>query len=231
MKKIVVALIFIGVFSLSYVFDFHNYIKLDFLKENLESIKNLSRENSLSFTVVFFILYILVTLFSIPGGAVLMTLTAGATFGFTKGIILVSFASTLGASLAFLVARYLFRDFIKNKFSNKIEAINIGLEKDGAFYLFTLRLIPIFPFFLINLVMGLSNIPLKTFYWISQVGMLAGTMAYVNAGLQLSQLKSLKGILSFDILLSFAILGVIPLLSKIILRKIKAKKIYKPYKK
>jgi len=158
-------------------------------------------------------IYIIVTALSLPGAAV-MTLVGGAIFGFTWGLILVSFASTIGATLAFLVSRYLLQDWVEKRFSRSVSKINGGIEKEGAYYLFTLRLVPLFPFFLINLVMGLTRIKTLTFFLISQVGMLPGTAAYVNAGTQLAQIDSVGGILSFPVIASFAILGVLPLFLK-----------------
>ena len=155
---------------------------------------------------MFFVIYVLVTAFSLPGAAV-MTLVGGALFGLGWGLLLVSFASTIGASLAFLIARSLLRDWVQRRFAGYLTAINQGVEKQGGFYLFTLRLVPVFPFFVINLVMALTPIKLWTFYWVSQIGMLAGTAVYVNAGTQLAQLQSLSGILSPALLGSFILLG------------------------
>ena len=147
-----------------------------------------------------------------------MTLAAGALFGVVQGTLIASFASTIGASLAFLLARFVARDWVQNKFSDQLQAINRGVEEEGGFYLFSLRLIPAFPFFLINIVMALTPIRLWSFYWISQLGMLAGTVVYVNAGTQLSQLESLKGILSADLILSFIALGLLPLVAKKVIK-------------
>lgn len=149
-----------------------------------------------------------------------MTLAAGALFGLWWGTLIVSFASTIGATCAFLVARYLLKETVQRRFGERLQALNNGVEKDGAFYLFTLRLVPIFPFFLINILMGLTTLRAVTFYWVSQVGMLAGTLVYVNAGTQLAQLDSLGGILSPAILFSFALLGIFPLVTKKVVEKI-----------
>jgi uncharacterized membrane protein YdjX (TVP38/TMEM64 family) len=158
-------------------------------------------------------IYILVTSLSLPGAAI-MTLAAGALFGLVVGTIVVSFASTIGATLACFVSRFILRDWIQSKFGDKLRTINEGVEKEGSFYLFTLRLIPIFPFWLINLVMGLTKMPLKTFYWVSQLGMFAGTIVYVNAGKELGKIESLSGILSPMLILSFVLLGLFPLIAK-----------------
>ncbi len=133
------------------------------------------------------------------------------------GTVIVSFASTIGATLAFLAARFLFRDSVENRFGDRLNAVNEGMKKDGAFYLFTLRLIPVFPFFMINLLMGLTAIKTRTFFWVSQLGMLAGTIVYVNAGTQLGKITSLSDILSPGLVFSFVLLGLFPLLAKTVI--------------
>ena len=143
-----------------------------------------------------------------------MTLAGGAIFGLLKGTLLVSFASTIGATLAFLAARYLFRKPLQQKFATRLQVINQGIEKDGAFYLFTLRLVPAFPFFIINIVMGLTPIKTLTFFLVSQLGMLVGTIVYINAGTQLAQVNTLKDIFSPELIISFTLLGVFPLIAK-----------------
>ena len=158
-------------------------------------------------------IYILITALSLPGAAV-MTLAGGALLGFWLGTLAASLASTIGATLACFVSRYVLRDWVQGKFGDKLAAINRGIEKEGKFYLFTLRLIPIFPFFVINLVMGLTTISLVTFYWVSQLGMLPGTMVYVNAGKELARIDSLSGILSPGLIFSFVLLGLFPLVVK-----------------
>jgi pyruvate/2-oxoglutarate dehydrogenase complex dihydrolipoamide dehydrogenase (E3) component/uncharacterized membrane protein YdjX (TVP38/TMEM64 family) len=178
----------------------------------------------------FFLLYVVVTALSLPGAAIL-TLAAGALFGLVEGLLVASFASTVGATLAFLVSRYLLRDTIKQRFPERLDAIDAGVEKEGGFYLFTLRLVPVFPFFLINLLMGVTVIKAWTFYWVSQIGMLAGTFVFVNAGTQLAQIESLSGILSLDLILSFALLGVFPFIAKGILNVFKKRRVYKNYTK
>ena len=167
-------------------------------------------------------IYIVVTALSLPGAAV-MTLAGGAMFGFWIGCIVVSFASTIGATIACFVARFLLRDWVQNRFGDKLTSINKGIEKEGAFYLFSLRLVPIFPFFVINLAMGLTSIKLMTFYWVSQIGMVAGTMVYVNAGKELGQIESLSGILSPGLIISFVILGLFPITIKKFLNLYKKK--------
>ncbi|WP_261863240.1 TVP38/TMEM64 family protein [Psychrobacter sp. JCM 18900] len=168
----------------------------------------------------FFLLYVVVTALSLPGAAIL-TLAAGALFGLVQGLLVASFASSIGATIAFLASRYLLRDTIKQRFPERLAAIDAGVEKEGGFYLFTLRLVPIFPFFLINLLMGVTSIKTWTYYWVSQIGMLAGTFVFVNAGTQLAQIDSLSGILSFNLIVSFALLGFFPLIAKGVLNMFK----------
>jgi len=158
-------------------------------------------------------IYIVVTALSLPGAAV-MTLAGGGLFGLAVGTVAVSFASTIGATLACFVSRYLLREWVQNRFGDKLTTINAGIEKEGAFYLFSLRLVPIFPFFVINLLMGLTRMRLSTYFWVSQIGMLAGTVVFVNAGKELARIDSLSGILSPGVLISFAVLGLFPIAVK-----------------
>ena len=213
-----------------FAFDLGQYFSLDYFKSQQARIEAYFQANPWQTAAIFFVLYVTVTALSLPGAAV-MTLIAGAIFGLLWGTVLVSFASSIGATLAFLVARFLLRDSVQNRFRQKLQAINNGVEKDGAFYLFTLRLVPIFPFFVINLVMGLTPLRTWTFYWISQLGMLAGTLVYVNAGTQIAQIDSLKGILSPGLLISFALLGIFPLLAKKVVEWIKRHKALSQYPK
>ncbi len=178
----------------------------------------------------FFIVYVAVTALSIPGAAV-MTLIAGALFGLTTGTIIVSFASTIGATLAFLFARFLLRDYVERHFSSMAERIATGIKKDGAYYLFTLRLVPVFPFFIINLALGLTRLKTWTFAWVSQIGMLAGTLVFVNAGTQISRITNMADIASPQLLGSFVLLGIFPLLTKKIVGAITARNRLKKYKK
>jgi uncharacterized membrane protein YdjX (TVP38/TMEM64 family) len=159
------------------------------------------------------LVYVLVTSLSLPGAAV-MTLAGGALFGLLRGVIIVSFASSIGATLACFVSRFILRDWVQGKFREKLKTVNEGIDREGSFYLFTLRLIPIFPFWLINLVLGLTKMPLRTFYWVSQIGMLPGTIVYVNAGKELGKIESISGILSPGLILSFVLLGLFPLITK-----------------
>lgn len=204
---IVVAVILFKVLGLGH------YLTLDYLKASQDKFSQLYGENRLAVIAAYMAIYITVTALSLPGAAV-MTLAGGAMFGFWIGFVVVSFASTIGATLACFVARFLLRDWVQNRFGDKLSTINNGIEKEGAFYLFSLRLVPIFPFFVINLAMGLTTMKLLTFYWVSQIGMLPGTMVYVNAGKELGQIESLSGILSPGLILSFVILGVFPITVK-----------------
>lgn len=213
---IVVAVILFKVLGLGH------YLTLDYLKASQDKFSQLYGENRLAVIAAYMAIYITVTALSLPGAAV-MTLAGGAMFGFWIGFVVVSFASTIGATLACFVARFLLRDWVQNRFGDKLSTINNGIEKEGAFYLFSLRLVPIFPFFVINLAMGLTTMKLVTFYWVSQIGMLPGTMVYVNAGKELGQIESLSGILSPGLILSFVILGVFPITVKKLLTFYKKK--------
>ena len=211
-------------------FDLGQYFSLDYLKSQQAAIDATFLAHPLLTAGGFFLIYVAVTGLSLPGAAI-MTLAAGAIFGLLWGTVIVSFASTLGATLAFLVSRFVLRDMVQAKFGDKLKAINAGIEKDGAFYLFTLRLVPAFPFFVINLAMGLTPIRTGTFYWVSQVGMLAGTIVYVNAGTQIARIETLAGILSPTLIASFTLLGIFPLLAKKIVSMVKARQVYARFKR
>lgn len=215
-KKILILALIVGVIVAYFYFDLGRFLNLEYLKTQHERFQLLYKSNKLTFVLVFSLIYIIVTSLSLPGAAV-MTLAGGALFGLIIGTIVVSFSSTVGATLAFLASRYLLRDMVKNKFGDRIEKINKGLEKDGKFYLFTLRLIPIFPFWLINLAMGLTPIKTLTYFWVSLVGMLPGTIVYVNAGTALREINSIKEILSLKVIISFSLLGLFPIITKKIL--------------
>lgn len=196
-----------------FYFDFEHLLTLETLKAKRASIEIYRDANPVLCTLAYALVYIAVTGLSLPG-ATILTLAGGALFGLLWGTLIVSFASSIGATLAFLAARFLFRDVVNDKFKDKLQAINDGIEQDGAFYLFSLRLVPLFPFFVINLAMGLTSINTRTFYWVSQVGMLAGTLVYVNAGTELGKIQSLSNILSPALVGSFVLLGVFPLIAK-----------------
>jgi pyruvate/2-oxoglutarate dehydrogenase complex dihydrolipoamide dehydrogenase (E3) component/uncharacterized membrane protein YdjX (TVP38/TMEM64 family) len=203
---------------------------LQFLKTQQATIETYFQDQPVLTAAVYFLIYVAVTSLSLPGAAV-MTLAGGAVFGLFWGVVLVSFASTIGATLAFLVSRFLLRDMIQGRYGEKLKAVNAGVEKDGAFYLFTLRLVPAFPFFVINLVMGLTPLATRTFYWVSQLGMLAGTLVYVNAGTQLGRIESVNDILSPGLIASFTLLGIFPLVMRKIVAGVQARRVYAPWQK
>ena len=213
-----------------FAFDLGRYLSLDFFKSQQAAIEAYRTAQPALTAGFFFAIYVAVTGLSLPGAAI-MTLVAGAIFGLWWGTLIVSFASTIGATLAFLASRFVLRDWVQGKFGERLKTINAGVEKEGGFYLFTLRLVPIFPFFVINLAMGLTPIRTGIFYWVSQIGMLAGTLVYVNAGTQLAQINSLQGILSPGLLASFVLLGVFPLIAKKIVATIQARRVYANWSK
>jgi dihydrolipoamide dehydrogenase len=230
MKKIITLGLIIAAIGAFQVFDLGQYLTLDYIKSQQAALQAYYQQHTLLSIAAFFALYVLVTAASLPGAAI-MTLAAGAIFGLINGVIIVSFASSIGATLAFLVSRFILRDTVQQKFGDKLAAINAGIEKDGAFYLFALRLVPAFPFFVINLVMGLTPLKTWTFYWVSQLGMFAGTVVYVNAGTQLAQLQSASGILSPKLILSFVLLAMLPFIGRKIIALIKARKAMKSFNK
>ena len=205
-------------------------LTLDYLKSRLDEFRNYADTNPILVLGGFFVGYVIITAVSLPGAAI-MTLAAGALFGLLTGVILVSFASSIGATLAFLIARYLFKDAVQEKFGQRLKKINAGVEKDGAMYLFTLRLVPAFPFFVINIVMALTPIKTWTFYWISQVGMLAGTIVYVNAGTQIAQIEATGDLLSPGLIGAFVLLGLFPWLARGILKFIQRIRVYRDWSK
>ncbi|QHS14476.1 FAD-dependent oxidoreductase [Shewanella sp. Arc9-LZ] len=229
-KKIVLLLIAASLVGLFFHFDLHQLLTLEGLKGSMNDFSQLREESPLLVIGGFFLLYVAVTALSLPGAAIL-TIASGALFGIVEGLIIASFASSIGATMAFLVSRYLLRDSIKQRFPERLAAIDAGIEKEGGFYLFTLRLVPIFPFFLINMLMGVTAFKSWTFYWVSQVGMFLGTFVYVNAGTQLAQIDSLSNILSVNLILSFALLGLFPLIAKGIVNMIKKRRVYSKWTK
>ncbi len=228
MKKYLIICFILAAVIAFWFFDLDRYLTLEGIKATQAQLDTWRSDAPLLTAFSFLIIYIIVTALSLPGAAVL-TLAAGAFFGLLWGVLIVSFASTIGATLAFLVARFILRDSVQSRFGDRLQTINRGIEREGAFYLFTLRLVPVFPFFLINLLMGLTPIRTWTFYWISQVGMLAGTIVYVNAGTQLAQIDSLSGILSPGLMVSFAILGLFPLIGKKVVDWLKKRRVYAQY--
>ncbi len=215
---------------LFFAFDLHKYFSLANLKGELDNLRAFYSDNKLLSIAVYMAGYILVTALSLPGATVI-TLAGGAVFGLGTGVVVVSFASSIGATLAFLFSRYLFKDWVQTKFSTKLNAINQGIEKEGGFYLFTLRLVPAFPFFVINLAMGVTPISARLFYGVSQIGMLPGTIVYVNAGTMLGQIDSMGGILSPGLIFSFALLGIFPLVAKKAVELFRARKVYANWEK
>ncbi len=227
-SKIILLLAIVLLAYVFFAFDLQQYLTLSHFKSRQQAFENYYADNKALTMGGYMAMYIAVTALSLPGATV-MTLAGGALFGVWAGLLLVSFASTIGATLAFLVSRFLLKDYVQNKFGGKLKAVNESFRKDGPFYLFTLRLVPVFPFFVINLVMGLTPIRTVMFYIVSQVGMLPGTFVYVNAGTQLAKIESLKGILSVEIVLSFALLGIFPLAAKKLVAFIKARRVLANY--
>jgi len=211
-------------------FDLGQYLNLGYFKARHTALVTYQLSHPLATALVFFVFYVAVTGFSLPGAAI-MTLAAGAMFGLLWGTVIVSFASSLGATLAFLASRFVLRDWVQRRLGRQLRSINDGVEKEGGFYLFTLRLIPAFPFFAINLLMGLTPIRTWTYYWVSQAGMLAGTIVYVNAGTQLAGIDSLQGILSPGLVVSLSLVGVFPLAAKKIVEVVKARRAYVGWRK
>jgi pyruvate/2-oxoglutarate dehydrogenase complex dihydrolipoamide dehydrogenase (E3) component/uncharacterized membrane protein YdjX (TVP38/TMEM64 family) len=224
-KKLLLVLALLALVVAYLALDLGRFFSLDYIRSSRDQFAALYQSHPAQVIGAFFALYVGVTALSLPGAAV-MTLLGGALFGLWVGTLIVSFASSIGATLAMLVSRYLLRDSVKTKFGARLADIDRGIERDGAFYLFTLRLVPVFPFFAINLLMGLTAMKVRSFYWVSQLGMLAGTLVYVNAGTQLAQIRSLQGILSPGLIGSFVLLGLFPLLAKKIVDALQRRKVY-----
>lgn len=224
-RKIVLLVVVLLAIVAFFAFGLNRYFSLDALKESQARLAELRAQQPLALAAGYFVVYVAVTALSLPG-ATIVTLAGGAIFGLGWGLLLVSFASSIGATLAFLTARFLLRDSVQSRFGQRLADMDKGIEKDGAFYLFTLRLIPVVPFFVINLLMGLTKMKAWTFYWVSQLGMLAGTAVYVNAGTQLGQLESLQGILSPGLLGSFVLLGLFPLIARKVVEAVQKRKVY-----
>ena len=229
-KKTGLLLLVLALLVAFFAFDLGQYLSLEYLKARQIELEAYFEAHRLRTLLIFFIIYVVVTGVSLPGAAI-MTLAGGAILGLFWGTVVVSFASAVGATVAFLIARFLLRDFVQARFGNRLQAINAGIKKEGAFYLFTLRLVPLFPFFVINLLMALTPMRTRTFYWVSQVGMLPATIVYVNAGTQLARIDSLSDLLSPAVLISFALLGLFPLITKKTVDFIQARKALQPYPK
>jgi uncharacterized membrane protein YdjX (TVP38/TMEM64 family) len=216
LKKISILIVIAGLIAAVKVFHLDQYLTLSYLKGSLDMFKALYENHGVMVIAGYFVIYVFTTSLSLPGASPL-GIAGGALFGFWTATIVVSFASTIGATLACVVSRYLLRDWIQSRFGERIERVNEGIEKEGAFYLFTLRLIPAFPFWMINLAMGLTKMSVFKFYWVSQIGMLPGTMVFINAGKELAKIDSLKGIFSPSLIISFALIGIFPIAVKKIL--------------
>lgn len=227
-NKIIIVLVVIGLIAAFRVFHLDEYFSLSYIKESQERFQLLYARNRITVIAGFMLIYIVSTSLSLPGAAVL-GLAAGALFGLVTGAIAVSFASSIGATLACIVSRFLLRDWIQNRFGDRLKTVNEGIEREGAFYLFTLRLIPVFPFWLINLIMGVTKMPLRTYYWVSQVGMFPGTLVFVNAGKELGKIESPSGIFSPGLILSFVLLGLFPITAKKLIALYKKKKYKQPH--
>ena len=212
-KILLLIAIFTFVVALFLVFDLQKYLTLEYLKSSKAFFISSYEKNPIFVLGSYFLFYIVITSFSLPG-AVWMTLGGGAFFGLFAGTVIVSFASSIGATLSMLIARFLLRDWVQSRFASQMETINSGINKEGGFYLFTLRLVPVVPFLVINLGMGLTSLRTLTFYWVSQIGMLPGTLVYINAGSELAKIESLSDILSPTLIGSFVLLGTFPLVVK-----------------
>lgn len=229
-SKIAIVILLAAAVGSYMFFDLGQYLTLQFIQSQLDEIQQFRDENFAFTVLVYFSAYVAITALSIPG-ATIITLLGGAIFGLVWGTLIVSFASSIGATLAFLASRLLLQDWVQSKFGNYLAPINRGIEKDGSFYLFSIRMVPLFPFFMVNLVMGLTPIKVWSFYIVSQIGMLVGTAVYVNAGSELAQITSLSGLVSAPVIFSFVLLGLFPLAAKFILGIIKRRKIMKKFKK
>ena len=223
-KKLMLAGLIAIVLILLLLFDLHHYLTLEHLKSSKDKLNVYYQDNPLIVLGTYFVIYLTSAAFSLPGAAVL-TLAGGALFGLVAGTLVVSFASTIGATLAMLISRLLLKDWVQNRFADQMIKINSGIIKEGTFYLFALRLLPAVPFFVINLVMGLTPIRTVTFFWVSQIGMLPATLVYVNAGSELGKVQTFDDIISSSLIISFLLLGIFPLLIKKIVTTIQAKSV------
>jgi len=230
LKRLLLVLLLIAAFASWFIFDLDRYFSLEYFVTRRDAFLQGFAQSPLLYIAVYFAIYVLVTALSIPGAAV-MTLVAGAIFGTFLGVVIVSFASAIGATLAMLVARTLLREWVQRNYGNRLETINKGIEKDGLFYLFVLRMIPIFPFFAVNLLMGLTPIRMLPYYLVSQAGMLLGTIVYVYAGSQLAQVDTLGDFVSAELLLAFAAIGVLPLIARRIVAILKSRRHLRGFKK
>ncbi len=228
--RILLVILLVAVISAVFWLDLTAYLTLDFFRKQQDILQAYVESNFGSAIAAYFLLYVAIAALNIPG-ATIMTLAAGALFGLLAGTVIVSFASTIGATLAFLLSRFLLRDYIERRFGKIVTRINTGIDKEGNYYLFTLRLVPIFPFFVINMAMGLTRLKTVSFIWVSQLGMLAATVVYVNAGTQLSRIQSPGDILSPELLGSFVLLGLFPLIAKKMLDAVAVRRHLKKFPK
>lgn len=221
-KKLIVVGVMLALGVAFFALDLGRFLTLDYVQASQARFAALYAEHAVAVLAGYFALYVAMAALSLPGATVI-SLAGGALFGFWVGLVVISFASSIGATLACAVSRFVLRDWVARRFGPTLAAMDRGVEREGAFYLFTLRLIPAFPFFLVNLAMGLTPLRLRTYYWVSQLGMLPGTMVYVNAGKELGGLTSLSGILSPSLLLSFALLGIFPLAARKVLGYVRSR--------
>jgi uncharacterized membrane protein YdjX (TVP38/TMEM64 family) len=211
--KIILAGLVVVLIATFFIFDLQQYLNLQYLKAQKDALNDLYQASPVLISAIYFFVYLAVAALALPAAAIL-TLAGGAIFGFWQGLLLVSFASTIGATIAFLLTRYLFHDSVQKKFGKRLEAVNRGIENEGAFYVFGLRFVPFIPFVVVNSLLALTKLKTTTFYWASQLGMLIGTAVYVNAGTQLAEIDNAGDILSFKLLLSFVLLGIFPIAAK-----------------
>ncbi len=229
-KKLLLLIIIAALIGAYFAFDLGQYLSLDYITSQRDALQQRVADNPLVTGLSFFLIYVVAAGLSVPGAAVL-TLLAGAMFGLWFALLLVSFASSIGATLAFLASRIILRDSVQRRFGDSLRTINKGVERDGPFYLFGLRLVPLLPFVAINLVMGLTPMKTLRFYWVSQLGMLPGTFVYVNAGTQLGQIDSVSGIVSPGLIGSFVLLAIFPLIARSVMNLIKRRRALKGYKR
>lgn len=211
--KIVLAAVAVALVGAFFVFDLQQFFNLEYLRSQKEWFDQVNKDSPLLLPLVYFVVYVAIAALALPA-ATIITVAGGAIFGFWIGFVLVSFASTIGATIAFLLTRYLFHDSVERKFGDRLATINKGIQAEGAFYVFGLRLVPLFPFVMVNSVLALTKLRTATFYWASQLGMLPGTAVYVYAGTQLAEINDVKDILSPGLLLAFALLGLFPIIAK-----------------
>ena len=228
-RLLIVAVLAAAILSY-FLFDLGQYFTLQYAQSQITTLQDFRDENFTLAALVYFAVYVLISAASLPG-ALIFTLLGGAIFGLLWGTLLVSFASSIGATFSFLISRTLLREYVQSRFGDYLAPINRGIEKDGSFYLFSIRMVPLFPFFMVNLVMGLTPINVVSFYFASQIGMLLGTLVYVNAGSELAQITSLSGLVSAPVLFSLVMLGVFPLVGKLIVNSIQKNKVMKAYKR